>query len=169
MGTAFNQVAGILAAIVEGLRDEAISLIVTTGRDQDPNSFGPQSPNVHIERYVPQTLLFPYCDVVVTHGGSGTVLTTLDHGPPMVIVPVSADQPDNACRCEQLGVARVIAPDDRSPEAFRNAVRDVLGEPTYRRTAERLRDEMVRLPGPEQVVGWLEWLVREGQPMVAAP
>jgi UDP:flavonoid glycosyltransferase YjiC (YdhE family) len=169
MGTAFNQVAGILAAIVEGLRDEAISLIVTTGRDQDPNSFGPQSPNVHIERYVPQTLLFPYCDVVVTHGGSGTVLTTLDHGLPMVIVPVSADQPDNACRCEQLGVARVIAPDDRSPEAFRNAVRDVLGEPTYRRTAERLRDEMVRLPGPEQVVGWLEWLVREGQPMVAAP
>src|SRR5215207_5789793 len=169
MGTAFNQVAGILAAIVEGLRDEPISLIVSTGRDQDPASFGPQPPHVHIERYVPQSLLFPYCDLVVTHGGSGTVLTTLDHGLPMVIVPVSADQPDNACRCEQLGVARVIAPDDRSPEAFRNAVRDVLGEPTYRRTAEGLRGEMVRLPGPEQVVGWLERLVREGRPMVAAP
>ena len=110
MGTVFNQVPGILEAILEGLRDEPITLIMTTGRDQDPAAFGPQPPNVHLERYVPQSLLFPRCDLVVTHGGSGTVMTALDHGLPMVIVPVSADQPDNARRCEQLGVAKRGAP-----------------------------------------------------------
>ena len=166
MGTVFNQVPGLLAAILDGLRDEPITLIVTTGRNQDPADFGPQPPHVHIERYVPQSLLFPHCDLVVTHGGSGTVMTALGHGLPMVIVPVSADQPDNAQRCEQLGVARVIPPDNRSPEGFRNAVRDVLSDPRYRQTAERLREEMEQLHRPEHTVGWLERLAAEKQPLV---
>jgi UDP:flavonoid glycosyltransferase YjiC (YdhE family) len=113
-------------------------------------------------------LLFPRCDLVVTHGGSGTVLTALDHGLPMVIVPVSADQPDNAKRCEQLGVAMVVVPHDRTPEAFRNALRDVLRDPRYRQTAQRLRDEMEQLPGPEHTVGWLERLAREKHPLAAS-
>lgn len=169
MGTAFNRVAGILGAVVEGLRNEPITLIVTTGRDQDPADFGPQPPNVHLERYVPQSLLFPHCDLVLTHGGSGTVMTALGHGLPMVIVPVSADQPDNALRCEQIGVAKVIPSHNRAPDAIRNAVRDVLGDPTYRRHAEQLRDEMAQLAGPEQVVGWLERLATEQQPLIAVP
>ena len=169
MGTAFNRVGGILSAILEGLRDEPVTLIVTTGRDQDPADFGPQPPHIHIERYVPQSLLFPHCDVVIIHGGSGTVLTALDHGLPMVIIPVSADQPDNARRCEQLGMANVIAPHDRTPEAIRDAARTVVQTRDYRRNAERLREEMQLLPGPEQVVAWLEQLAAEQQPLAAAP
>lgn len=168
MGTAFNRAGDILEAIVSGLRDEPIALIVTTGRDQDPAGFGPQPPNVHIERYVPQSLLFPHCDLVVTHGGSGTVMTALGHGLPMVIVPVSADQPDNARRCEQLGVAAVIAPNNRTPEAFRTAARAVLGDPGFRRNAERLRMESDQLPGPEHAVELLERLVKETPLLVAA-
>jgi MGT family glycosyltransferase len=160
-------VSGILEAILVGLRDEPITLIVTIGRDQDPASFGPQPANVHIERYVPQSLLFPICDLVVTHGGSGTVLTALDHGLPMVILPISADQPDNAQRCEQLGVAKVIASNERTPDAVRSAVREVLGDPRYRKHADRLRQEMERQPGPEQVVGWLERLAIDQRPLVS--
>lgn len=169
MGTGFNRVPGILEAILAGLRDEPIALILTVGRDRDPAAFGPQPAHVHIERYVPQSLLFPSCDLVVNHGGSGTVMAALSHGLPMVIVPVSADQPDNARRCEQLGVARVIAPENRTPEAIRAAVRAVLGDPSYRANAERLREEMERLPGPEHAVGLLERLAVERRPLVAAP
>jgi UDP:flavonoid glycosyltransferase YjiC (YdhE family) len=114
-------------------------------------------------------LLFPRCDLVVTHGGTGTVMSALGHGLPLVIVPVSADQPDNARRGERLGVAAVIAPDRRTPSAFRDAVRGVLGDPGYRLNAERLQEEMARLPGPEQVVGWLEGLAVEHSPATAVP
>lgn len=169
MGTAFNRVEGILGVIVEALRDEPVTLVVTTGRDQDPGDFGAQPPNVHLERYVPQSLFFPYCDMVLTHGGSGTVMTGLGHGLPMAIVPVSADQPENALRCEQIGVARVVPPHKRTPDAVRKAVRDVLQNPRYRSTAERLRDEMARLPGPAQVVGWLERLATEQRPLLSSP
>lgn len=106
---------GVHAAILAGLRDEPVTLILTVGRDQDPAEVGPQPPHVHVERYIPQSLCFPQCDVVVNHGGSGTGGTALSHGLPMVIIPVSADQPDNGRRCEQLGVAKVITPVERTP------------------------------------------------------
>jgi UDP:flavonoid glycosyltransferase YjiC (YdhE family) len=168
MGTAFNRVSGILATILEGLRNEPVALILTSGRDQDPADFGPQPPHIRIERYVPQSLLFPHCDLAIFHGGSGTVMTAIEHGLPMVVIPVAADQPDNARRCEQLGVAQVILPENRTPEGIRDAVRAVLRNPHYRRNAERLREEMQSLPGPEHAVQWLERLATEKRPLIVA-
>ena len=60
-------------------------------------------------------------------------------------------------------------PDNRTPEAIRNAVRDVSGDPGYRQSAQRLRDEMEHLPGPEPAVGWLERLAREQHPLLSSP
>ena len=158
MGTVVNKVPGTLEAIVSGLRDESITLIVTTGRDRDPAVFGPQPPNVHIERYVPQSLLLPFCDLVITHGGTGTVMAALDHGLPMVILPIAADQPDNARRCTELGVAIAVYPEERTPETIRAATRKVLTDPGYRENAVRLQDEMQAMPGPAHAVALLERL-----------
>src|SRR5688500_7535798 len=110
LGTVFNDSTAIFAAILEGLRDEPINLILTVGRNINPTTFGPQPPNVHIERYIPQSLLLPHCDLVITHGGSGTVMDTLSHGLPMVVIPIAADQPPNAKSCARLGTARVTEP-----------------------------------------------------------
>lgn len=156
LGTVFNQAPGVLESIIKGLRDEALSLVVTTGRDQDPAALGSHPPNVHIERYIPQSLLFPRCDVVVTHGGSGTMMAALREGLPMVITPIAADQPLNAQRCAELGVGRVLEPASRTPEAIWEATRDVLEDPRYRERAERIRDEITALPGPDHVVRLIE-------------
>ena len=132
---------------------------MTVGRDQDPAQFGPQPANVHVERYVPQTLLFPRCSLVVSHAGSGTIMAALAEGLPMVVVPIAADQPENAERCAVLGVAQVLPADDLSPETARRAVLDVLAEQSYRRAAAGMRDEINALPGPAFAVGLLEDLV----------
>ena len=159
MGTVVNKAPGVLEAIVAGLRDEPLTVIVTTGRDRDPASLGAQPANVHLERYVPQSLLFPHCDLIVTHGGTGTVMAALSQGLPMVILPIAADQPDNAQRCVALGVARALGTEARSPEAIRYAVREVLGTPRYREEAKRLREEIGAMPGPEQAMAQLQRLV----------
>jgi MGT family glycosyltransferase len=164
LGTVFNQHPEVFRAIIEGLRDEAINLIVTVGRDQDPAQFGPQPPHVHIERYIPQSLLSPYCDVVITAGGFGTVMACLSAALPMVVVPLGADQPLNARRCAALGVGRAIAPDERTPAAIRDAVREVLASDSCRREAERLRQQMQGLPGLEHGVALLERLARDRKP-----
>ena len=165
LGTIFNYWTDIFRAFIEGLRDEPVTLAVTVGRDQDPGQFGPQPEHVRIERYIPQTLLFPRCDLVITHGGSGTIMAALTHGLPMVIVPISADQPENAERCAALGVARVIQPADLSADLARGATREVLGPGSYRRAAEGMRDEIAALPGPERAVELLQRLAVDRRPL----
>lgn len=58
--------------------------------------------------YAPFDLLFPRAALTVHQGGIGTTAQALASGRPMLVMPYSHDQPDNARRCVEAGVARVI-------------------------------------------------------------
>jgi UDP:flavonoid glycosyltransferase YjiC (YdhE family) len=80
----------------------------------------------------------------------------------MVLIPLArGDQRGNAHRCAALGVGRIIAPDQCTPERIREAVLEVLGDRRYHARAEQVRDAMQRLPGPEYAVALLEQLMAE--------
>lgn len=162
-----SRLPGLFQAILDGLHDEPVNVILTIGRDQDPVQFGPQPDNVHIERYIPQSLLFPHCDLVITHAGFSTVAEALAHGLPLVPIPIDADQPLNAERCAALGVAEVIEQHQRTPAAIRRAVRTVLADPSYRRNAEQVRHEIAQLPGPQHAAALLERLAVEKQALLS--
>ena len=166
LGTAYNRTPGLFAAILAALRDEPVNLIVTLGPGLDPTAFSAPLPNMVIEPYIPQSLLFPRCDLVITHGGFGTVMASLSHGLPLVIIPIAADMPDNARRCAELGVGRVIMPEDRTPAAIRYAIRAVLDNRDYRQNTERLQSEIKMLPGLPAAVSLLERLVNERRPVL---
>ena len=159
LGTMFNVESGdLFQRVLAGLGELPVDVVVTLGRQLDPAELEPLPANVRAERYVPQAELLPRCAAVVSHGGSGSVVGTLAHGLPSVLLPMGADQPLNAARCETLGVGRVLDPLAATPADVRDAVAAVLGEPGYRRAAERLRDELAALPGPADAVRWLEAL-----------
>lgn len=173
LGTVINRRTDLLSAILEGLREEPINLILTVGRNRDPLEFGMQPANVHIERYIPQDMLLPRCDLVVTHGGSGTMMDALSLGLPMVMIPIGADQPVNAQLCARLGVARVVTPEGLTEselaQEIRDAAREVLRDPAYRENAQRLRKEIEELPGLEYPVALLEKLAAKRAPLRVHP
>jgi MGT family glycosyltransferase len=159
LGTIFHRTPGVFEAILAGLRDEPINLLLAIGRDQDPARLGAQPPHVRIERYLSHALLLPRCDVVITHGGYGSVMACLDAGVPMVVIPLAGgDQTGNANRCAAREVAQVVPPDQHTPEAIRASVRSVLDDLRYRQNAGQLRDQIRALPGPKHAVGLLEQL-----------
>ena len=161
LGTVFNLESGdLFTRVVAGLRELGVEVIVTVGDGIDPAELGPQPSHVRVEVHVDQRLLLPRCAAVVSHAGSGSVLGALAHGLPSVLLPIGADQPANAHRCAQLGTARVLDPLTVTPDEVRAAVTEVLEQPGYRRAAERLRDELARLPGPEHAVALLSELLR---------
>jgi UDP:flavonoid glycosyltransferase YjiC (YdhE family) len=168
LGTVFNsRTPGLFEAIIDGLRDEPIELVLTVGRDRDPTDFGRQPGNVHIERYIPQSLLLPHCDLVITHAGFSTLAAALSHGLPIVSIPIDADQPVNAERCVALGVAEVIAAARRTPESIRETTLKVLRNPSYRQNAARVRDQIAELPGPDHAATLLVQLANQRQPIHA--
>jgi UDP:flavonoid glycosyltransferase YjiC (YdhE family) len=166
LGTIFNQESGdLFERIVRGVRDLPVDVVATVGRELDPQALGPQPPHVHVERYIPQAQLLPRCSLVVSHGGSGSVVGALAHGLPMVVIPIGADQPRNARRCEHLGVARVVHAGEATPDLVREAASEVLADPSYRLNAERVSDEIAALPGPEHAVTLLERLATGREPL----
>ena len=153
LGTVFNTESGdLFTRVLAGLRELDRPVVVTVGRQIDPAELGPQPPHVRVERFVPQAEVLPECDLVVSHGGSGSVLGALAHGLPMVLIPRGADPPNNARRCEELGVGRWLDPIAATPEDVREAAASVRADPSYRRAAEGLRDELAAQPGPEYAV-----------------
>ncbi|QUH00786.1 glycosyltransferase family 1 protein [Saccharopolyspora erythraea] len=167
LGTIFNVESGdLFPRVLAGLREMPANVVVTVGPHVDPARFGPQPGNVHIEQHIPQSVVLPRCDVVVSHGGSGSVMGALAHGLPAVLVPLGADQPHNARRCRELGVAEVLDAVTATPQDIRAAVSTVLADPGYRRAAERLRDEIAALPDPARAVALLERLAAEKCPIV---
>ena len=158
-GTVFNVESGdLLSRVVASLRELPAQLIVTVGPQIDPAELGPQPEHVRVERYIAQSLVLPGCDAMVSHGGSGSVLGALSHGLPSVLLPLGADQPGNAARCVALGVGELRSAAETTPAQLRAAVTQVLGDPRYRRNAERLRDEIAALPDAASAVPLLEAL-----------
>ncbi|WP_343716996.1 glycosyltransferase [Inquilinus sp.] len=159
LGTVFHLESGdLLERVVAGLRDLPVSLVVTTGREIDPASLGPQPAHVRIERYVPQSLLLPRCRLMVSQAGSGGVTGALAHGVPMVLLPIGADQPANAARCAALGIARVLDPVGCSPAMVGEAAQAVLADLAYRAAAARMAQEIAAMPDPSEAVPLLERL-----------
>ena len=85
-------------------------------------------------------------------------------GPPerLPLLPIGADQPLNAERCTELGVAAILDPLEVTPEGVRAEVSKVLHDPSYRRNAELLRDEISALPELGEAVGLIEQLALDG-------
>lgn len=168
LGTVFNLESGdLFSRVLAGLRDLPATIIVTVGANIDPAEFGPQPGNIHIERFIPQAAVLPHCDVVVSHGGSGSVVGALTFGLPSVLLPMGADQPHNAARCADLGVARVLDAVRATPQDVHTAVSQTLADSAMRRAAERIQREIADLPGPERAVELLEQLATDRRPLVS--
>lgn len=91
--------------------------------------------NIAAFDYAPYSLIFPRAACVVHQGGVGTTSQVLRAGVPHLIMPYSHDQPDNAARCERLGVARVISRDKYSGASAAKELRELLSDLSYKAKA----------------------------------
>ncbi|MFN2607595.1 MAG: glycosyltransferase [Acidimicrobiales bacterium] len=169
LGTVFNARArDVFAAVLEGLREEPATVIVTIGPGNDPEAFGPQPEHVHVERFIPQSLLLPRCHAVVNQGGTA-ILPILAAGLPMLLLPQGANQFHNAAACVAAGVARRLLPGEVTPETVRRDVRALLDDPALREGARRVEHELAAMPGPDHGVALLEQLAAGRQPVRRDP
>ena len=93
------------------------------------------SENIAAFDYAPYSELFPKAVAIVHQGGIGTTAQALRAGHPMLIVPYSHDQPNNAARAERLGVARTIARGFYTAERAAAELKQLLNNPSYSKRA----------------------------------
>lgn len=157
MGTVFNDPEPLRRAL-EGVRALDVRVLATVGPGVDPGVLGQQPDHVVVESYVPQTAVLPQCDIVVSHGGSGTILGALALGIPQVCLPQGADQFLNAEAVAASGAGLSIAPQAASGEAIGDAVATLLRDGKYREAAQRVAASIAAMPSPTDIAGQLEML-----------
>ena len=92
--------------------------------------------------------------------GIGTTAQALRAGKPMLIVPFSHDQPDNAARMVRLGVARVIGRRKYSAATAAEALRGLLEDPAYAARAAAAAAQIQRENGAARAADIIETVLR---------
>ena len=86
------------------LGQRAVLLTGLEGRNHLP----PLPETIIAADYAPFSELFPRASAIVHQGGIGTTAQALRSGRPMLVVPYSHDQPDNAQRVMRAGCGRML-------------------------------------------------------------
>ena len=147
-----------LRAAAAGLGTLDVDALVTVGPSGDAEALGPLPDSVRVERFVPQGVLLPHLDVVMHHGGSGTMLGALAHGLPQLMLPHGADQFMNAEALVGSGAGLRLLPEEIAAEAVAEAVQALLTDHRYRDAASRIGAEIAAMPAPADRVPDLERL-----------
>ena len=105
-----------------------------------------------MERFIAQADLLPHCDLVVSHGGSGTLLASLAQ----LVLPQGADQFINASALEDCGAGMALRGDDACADRIHDAAQTLLVDRVFQAKANRVATDMAVMPSVEAVAELLQ-------------
>jgi UDP:flavonoid glycosyltransferase YjiC (YdhE family) len=100
----------------------------------------------------------PRCDLVVCHGGHGTIVRALASGTPVLVCPNAGDQNENAARVDWAGVGVRLPRRLCSPRALRLAVERAIADPRLAARAGALQSWAAVNDGAERAADEVEKL-----------
>jgi MGT family glycosyltransferase len=156
MGTLLNGVFRTFRVIAEACAGLELQLVISMGGGQDPALLGDLPGDPVVVGYAPQLDLIRRSALTIAHGGLNTALESLERGVPMVVLPVTYDQPGVGARVEWSGVGRSIPVKRLTVDRLREAVRTVLGDPAYRERAGRLQSAIEAADGLNRAADRIE-------------
>jgi rhamnosyltransferase subunit B len=134
--------------------------VLLVGNDPENIPRTPVSENICVTKYASYSKLFPRASVIVHQGGVGTTAQALRAGKPMIVMPYSHDQPDNARRVRRLGVAKVVQRKNYTAERAALMITAILNNPRYAERALEVQREMAAEDGLKTACDALENITR---------
>ncbi|MGZ6564860.1 MAG: glycosyltransferase [Solirubrobacteraceae bacterium] len=113
--------------------------------------------NVTVYDHLPHRAVLPGASATVTHAGHGTVMASLAHGVPLILMPMGRDQHVVAQRGVARGAGIVVDARAEAPE-IAHMLERLLGDRTYRDCAGELMAAIERTVRADLAVRELEAL-----------
>jgi UDP:flavonoid glycosyltransferase YjiC (YdhE family) len=135
--TAQDPECEMLRAALEALADEPVRVLATTNRHR------PKRPivvpdNAKLVEWMLYSQAMAAADLVICHGGHGTVVRALADGAPLLVCPYVGDMGENAARVAWSGAGLSIPRRLLSRQAIRLAARELLAERRFRERAREI-------------------------------
>jgi UDP:flavonoid glycosyltransferase YjiC (YdhE family) len=148
----------LLRAALAGLAGLPVRVLASTNRRRpDPPFEVP--PNARLVDWLSYGRTMPACDVVVCHGGHGTLARALASGCTVVVVPAAGDMNESAARVEWAGVGVRLPRRMVGRRAIALAVGRALARPRLRARARELRDWTAANDGAQRAADRIEAFV----------
>jgi MGT family glycosyltransferase len=150
LGTFTNSNAEVFRTLIDAFSSLEIDVLMTTGGRITSDELGLLPTNVTVEAYVPQAQVVARADLVVCHGGSGTMLASLGAGVPIVAIPQGADQFINAPWWVRSGAVTVLPSAGLEPTSIAASIANALDDPVMRAAAASTARDMAAMPSPDE-------------------
>jgi UDP:flavonoid glycosyltransferase YjiC (YdhE family) len=119
----------LVRVALEALADEPVRVLATTNRPGEELLEAPA--NAVVVEWLSYSQVMPLADLVISHGGHGTVCRALGAGVPVVCCPAMGDMAENGARVQWAGVGLMLPWRLTRAAALRSVVRRVLGERSF--------------------------------------
>ncbi|WP_320774428.1 nucleotide disphospho-sugar-binding domain-containing protein [Streptomyces sp. CRN 30] len=154
----FRETGVALPDLLDAVADLDVELVATLD-DGQVAELPAIPPHVRTSGYVPLDQVLPTCAAVVHHGGGGTFATAVAHEVPQLVVPLPFwAELATARHVRRRGAGILRSTAEFTPCTFREDLRRLLHEETFRRGAAALHEESLTSPAPGDVVPVLERL-----------
>lgn len=152
LGTVFNQAADFYKLCFEAFGNSEHSVVMSIGDKVKIDDLGDIPENFIVKNYVPQTEVLKSAKLFITHGGMNSTNEALYSGVPLVVIPQSADQPVIAAQVARIGAGIQLQMQGLTAEQLREAVEQVLNQPSFHDAIATIKDVYQKSGGSRQAV-----------------
>lgn len=112
--------------------------------------------NFYVTEYAPGDELMKRSDLVICHGGNGTIYQALSEGVPIIGIPTMHDQEFNLQRVEALGAGVQVSELSFKQEDLMSAVNRIIGDSVYKQKAGKLKEILKNYDAPKRGAGLID-------------
>lgn len=151
--------------LVKVLKDQPVRIAASLGSMKGGSIRTPEltvPPNFIVDYHIPQGVVMPYAQAVISSGNTTSVLGALRNGLPILIIPNGGEQKDNAEYCQRIGVSLTLSPHNMTEKVMEDTIKKLLQEPKLRHQSLHLMQMFKQIDGFKKAADLLEILATKG-------
>ena len=128
----------LIRVALEALADEPVRVLATTNGHTPAEPLPAAPSNARVVDWLSYSQVLPQCDLVICHGGHGTVARVLSAGVPLVCVPAVGDMTETGARVSWSGSGVMLPWRLLGAGSLRLATRKALSEDSFAARAREI-------------------------------
>jgi MGT family glycosyltransferase len=148
-----------LRAMIDAFSGSDYFVVLSPGADIPDDAFGPLPDNFEINRHAYNFQILPHAALAVSQGGTGTVMESLYHGVPILVVPRMPVHAETGYRVAELRLGGYLPENIMSLDTIRESVAQILGDAGLASRIARMQQIVKNSGGAELAANRIEQFI----------
>lgn len=140
LGTITNHYIEFYSKCIEAFKATNYQVIMSVGNKTEISSLPDIPDNFTVRTYIPQLEVLEHADLILSHGGLNSVSEALYYGVPVIVIPMSNDQPAVAKRITELGAGIELSMADLTSEQLYQTANTILSNQGFQLRSKEIGD-----------------------------